>query len=543
MSKSVAVIGGGLSGLTTIKQLKDEGHQVTCFEGSDDFGGVFRGFGSCYNGLKLTVSNYFMAYSDFVPTEQRYRFWNQKEYRSYLGDYGKRFGLLKDIRLNHRVVSVERKDSRWLVTTQCEGEEKVQSFDAVAICSGMFVHKKIPQVDGLESFAGEVIHTQDFQSAEKFAGKRVLCVGLGESSSDVTSEISEVADECFLSLRRYPAVAPRYVPFQKDTFFTIDSSWNTVRNFNNVPKTFHKRLTGRIFEQYKKSRNLDTRLRGEWLLKAGPTGDQVINKNERVFANIVDGKVKPNLSGIERFSKTSVLYKDGETSEIDAVVFCTGYETKFPFMTGRETTKLRRLYLQMFDPDIGDSLAYIGFARPQQGGIPAIAEMQARYFSQVLSGNRANPSVSTQRLVAEKHMRHWQQEYPITPNAEGLVNYVHYMDLLADQVGCLPRRPSYLSDFILRIKLDYNPIFSAQYRLNGPHSAPEETRQFLKSFPNIFSPFWIAYLMLARFWLGLVRNRKRVELLRLQSPSVSKSAAARRDKELFQPPIAQGVEG
>ncbi len=467
----------------------DEGHDVTCFEGSSDFGGVFRGFGSCYDGLKLTVSNYFMAYSDFVPTKQRYRFWNQKEYRTYLGDYAEHFGLLGSIQLNHRVVSVVRKDSRWLVTTECDSIEKTQSFDAVAVCSGMFVHKKIPEVKGLSTFTGEVLHTQDFQNAQQFAGKKVLCVGLGESSSDVTSEISEVADECYLSLRRYPAVAPRYVPFQKDTFFTIDSSWNTVRNFNNIPKTFHKRLTGRIFEQYKKSRNPDTRLRGEWLHNAGPTGDQVINKNERVFANIVDGKVKPNVSGIERFSTNSVVYNDGSKNEIDTVVFCTGYQTKFPFMIGRETTKLRGLYLQMFDPDVGDSLAYIGFARPQQGGIPAIAEMQARYFAQILSGNAELPSTSLQREVAEKHETHWRREYPITPDAEGLVNYVHYMDLLAGQIGCLPKRPSYISDFILRIKLDYNPIFSAQYRLNGPHSAPEETKIFLNPFQTSFQSF------------------------------------------------------
>jgi len=542
MSKNIAVIGGGLSGLTTIKQLKDEGHRVTCFEGSDDFGGVFRGMGSCYEGLKLTVSNYFMAYSDFVPTNQRYRFWNQKEYRQYLGDYAKNFDLDKHVRLKHRVLAVVRKDSKWAVTTECDGVEKTDHFDGVAVCSGMFVHKKVPEIEGLKSFRGEVIHSQDFQNAARFADKRVLCVGLGESSSDVTSEISEVARECFLSLRRYPAVAPRYVPFQKDTYFTIDSSWNTVRNFNNVPKTFHKRLTGKIFEQYKKSRNPDTRLRGTWLRKAGPTGDQVINKNERVFANIVDGKVTPNMSGIERFTKNGVVYKDGEKIEVDAVVFCTGYETRFPFMTGHETTKLRGLYLQMFDTKIGDSLAYIGFARPQQGGIPAIAEMQARYFAQLLSKNCELPSAETQLSIAERHEEHWQREYPITPKAEGLVNYVHYMDLLASQVGCLPKRPSYLSDFILRIKLDYNPIFSAQYRLNGPHASPEETKSFLKSFPNIFSAFWIAYLMFARFWLGMLRNRKRVVLLSMREADLRKATRKKRQDQVFAP-VGRTVEG
>jgi len=38
--KNVCVVGAGPSGLTTIKQLLDEGHQVTCFEKQDDIGGI-----------------------------------------------------------------------------------------------------------------------------------------------------------------------------------------------------------------------------------------------------------------------------------------------------------------------------------------------------------------------------------------------------------------------------------------------------------------------------------------------------------------------
>ena len=40
-NKKVAVVGAGLSGITTIKQLMDEGHEVMCYEKSEGFGGVF----------------------------------------------------------------------------------------------------------------------------------------------------------------------------------------------------------------------------------------------------------------------------------------------------------------------------------------------------------------------------------------------------------------------------------------------------------------------------------------------------------------------
>ena len=75
MRKHIAVIGAGLSGITTIKQLVDEGHVVRCFEKSDNLGGVFSN-GQIYDDLHLTISNYFMAYSDFIPENERLKFWS-----------------------------------------------------------------------------------------------------------------------------------------------------------------------------------------------------------------------------------------------------------------------------------------------------------------------------------------------------------------------------------------------------------------------------------------------------------------------------------
>ena len=38
----VCVMGAGPSGLTTIKQLLDEGHDVQCFEKGSDLGGIWQ---------------------------------------------------------------------------------------------------------------------------------------------------------------------------------------------------------------------------------------------------------------------------------------------------------------------------------------------------------------------------------------------------------------------------------------------------------------------------------------------------------------------
>ncbi len=494
--RRVGVIGGGLSGIATIKQLREEGHQVTCFEKGSEIGGVFSNDGA-YDSTLLTISNYFMAYSDFSPKGERLKFWTRREYNQYLHRYIDHFGLGDSIQLDSTVERIERRGKDWCVRVVSKGEAVEHLFDAVAVCSGMFQFPKIPDLPGLKDFEGRVVHSKDYKNALPFEGRRVLCVGLGESSADMTSEISEVAESCYLSLRRYPVVAPRYIPFQRDQYYTIDASWITSRIINYLPTWAHISLVSGYFRDYLKSVNPDVRYRGQWDLKAGPSPHQVITKNERVYTHIVDGQVKPNVSGIHHIGPDFVEFGDGEKAKIDTILFCTGFETRFPFLP-LNFSSTRELYKQMFHPDADQSLAFIGFVRPQQGGIPAIAELQARYFTQLCSGEKQIPDPETRRAIAEHEKEYWEHEYYITPHVSSLVNYCTYMDSMADLVGCKPEIPPFFSDPELHLKLWFGPQFSAQYRLNGPHANRKEAEAFVRAFPLVFPKTKIAYLLLLR---------------------------------------------
>ncbi|MDD9967044.1 MAG: NAD(P)-binding domain-containing protein [Myxococcales bacterium] len=481
-TKHVVVVGAGLSGLTAIKQLRDEGHRVTCLEKSDDLGGVFAD-GSTYDSVLLTVSNYFMAFSDFLPSDERLKFWTRKEYYAYLRRYVHHYRLDECIQFGTEVESIRRAEDGWRVVGRQDGDPCETVCDAVAICSGMFQQPYIPPTRGLEEFEGTVIHARDYRNAKPFTGQRVLCVGLGESSADITSEISMVAKDCLLSLRRYPAVAPRYAPFQSDPYFTIDSSIVTSRIVNYLPSQAHAGLVQKSIGRYRRSKNPDVRCRGDWDRKAGPPPRQVITKNERVFRHIVDRQVRPNFSGIDRLSAHHVHYRDGSREAIDSIVFCTGFRPTFPFLEVG-LRDLRDLYRQMYHVELGPTVAFIGFARPQQGGVPAIAEMQARHFAAVCSERCGLPSREQQVERARRDRIHWEREYYITPDVTSLVNYCHYMDALAEIVGCMPdtRRP--WLDPKLYLKLWFGPQFSAQYRLRGPHATPARARRFLCGFPT-----------------------------------------------------------
>src|SRR5262249_3819531 len=67
-ARRIAVIGAGPSGLATIKELLDEGHDPVCFERAAGIGGVFRfgeADGRVWESCRLTSSPLLTSFSDF----------------------------------------------------------------------------------------------------------------------------------------------------------------------------------------------------------------------------------------------------------------------------------------------------------------------------------------------------------------------------------------------------------------------------------------------------------------------------------------------
>jgi cation diffusion facilitator CzcD-associated flavoprotein CzcO len=56
-------------------------------------------------------------------------------------------------------------------------------------------------VKGRERFAGEMLHSSEYKSGERFKGKRVLVVGCGNSGMEVCLDLCEHGANPFISVR------------------------------------------------------------------------------------------------------------------------------------------------------------------------------------------------------------------------------------------------------------------------------------------------------------------------------------------------------
>lgn len=521
----VCVVGAGPCGLTTIKQLLDEGHDVVCFDKNPDVGGIWlRHDGDddrmkAYDDLYLTVSMKLMAYSDF-PFQGERRFYSRAEYFDYLKTYADRFGLRARIRFGSEVTNVQRVSDRWVVSVRRDGIDSKEPFDAVAVCSGPF---KTPNrtVAGLENFTGEIVHSSEYRNSDRFRGKRVLIVGLAESGADIVRQIGDVASACTLAIRSYSYLLPRVsdrtrttdhgtvrahhhemyrrastYPLELQTFWGRSPLAKALFLVMSVVYGFatsalaafggRRRTDGATINPMGESiepakLDVNTLENGEnwklietWNRRSHPEGSwsprRIFCKNVSFIPSIAAGRVTLNDAGIESSAGNKVAFRDSTEGEFDTIVLCTGFEHDFNIGDLQvEDGNVRTLYKHFLHPEHQGTVAFIGFVRPFSGGIPICAEMQARYFARVCSGTQELPANLDDVIEREKDWEeHWTALSP--RQTESIPSQVMYLDSLAREIGCLVPMSMMLLNPKLFIQLWFGSFNQSGYRIVGPHN-------------------------------------------------------------------------
>ncbi|MET1256665.1 flavin-containing monooxygenase [Aliikangiella maris] len=537
----VCVIGAGPSGLTTIKQLIDENHEVTCFEKNEDIGGIWyrtpddKDQMKAYDNLMLTISMKMMAFSDFMHKGER-TFTDHKGYLKYLQNYCEHYQLKQHIQFNSMVEEIiHQADGSWsIVVRDSNAHIKTYNFEALAVCSGPFKkpNREIPEI---KNFSGNVIHSSEYRNNRNFVGKKVLVIGLAESSADILREISNVSESCTVSIRSHTFLLPRLIyghyatdslttrshhhemwirstgfkyqlkSFSQDNWFLkklfisvvnlygllsiplkligklfgIDHSKKTLSSINDMGQPAYPSKVDMYTENTKEVRDFIDRWNKTSHKGAGNWSQKIIFcKNVSFVPNIINGKIKVQETGIDYIDGNTVHFKDTTMQAFDTIVLCTGFLKDFSIFKNIEIkdNNVRNLYKHAFHPDCNGRLAMIGFLRPISGGIPICAEMQARYFAQLCSNNINLPDNLMERIEKEKQWEeHWMSLSP--RHTESMPSQIMFLDAIAKEIGCHIPMWKLLLHPKLFVKMWFYSFNQACYRIEGPHSMREESMQ------------------------------------------------------------------
>lgn len=347
---------------------------------------------------------------------------------------------------------------------------------------------------GLDKFregGGIVVHSADYVNPKPFVDKKVLVIGGGDSGADIVKHIGDICSKghCYMSLRRGAHVAPRY--FHKDDLPIDYAMFRFAYYLPHLLRTnILRRAFFKVLDKVVEDDNCETTKQMIRLhhLNGMSASTYFTTKSEEMCKAFAAGTahLKPE---VEEFTATGCTFKtpvpntagvDCSPVDLDAVVLCTGFTTKFPMLPAefQEHEHLDR-YRLVFHPDIEDC-AFIGFVRPTGfGAIPPCAEMQARWTAQVVSGNVDLPPKDVMKsraaVIKKKYL-----EVRLVKN-QMLVFFPYYLAEIAYEYGVNPQGLKLFMTHGPKLwwRIMFGPYTSHQYRLFGPHAKPELAKEMI----------------------------------------------------------------
>jgi cation diffusion facilitator CzcD-associated flavoprotein CzcO len=202
----VAIVGGGLSGIGAAIMLRRAGiGDVVVLERADEVGGTWRD--NTYPGCACDVPSALYSFS-FAPNPAWGRFYaRQPEIQAYARSLARRFGVRERVVTGADVLAAEWDEDagRWRIRTS-RGDWSAQ---ALISATGPWSEPVLPQVPGLEGFAGEVFHSSRWNHDHDLTGRRVAVIGTGASAVQFVPRIQPQVERLTVFQRTAQWVLPK----------------------------------------------------------------------------------------------------------------------------------------------------------------------------------------------------------------------------------------------------------------------------------------------------------------------------------------------
>ncbi len=201
----VAVVGAGLTGICAGIKLGEAGIDFAMIERGDDIGGTWR---DCtYPGIAVDVPSAHYSLS-FEPNPDWSRTYAPgRELKAYADRLVDKYALRPRIRLNTNVERAvwDEQHHVWELHT----ERGVIRARFILSCSGALTDPRVPDIDGIEEFAGKILHTARWDQGHDLTGERVALIGTGASAVQVLPAIAPIVEQISVFQRTPIWIFPR----------------------------------------------------------------------------------------------------------------------------------------------------------------------------------------------------------------------------------------------------------------------------------------------------------------------------------------------
>jgi cation diffusion facilitator CzcD-associated flavoprotein CzcO len=328
------VVGAGFSGIgMAIRLLADGERDFVLLERAGELGGTWRD--NTYPGCRCDVPSHLYSFS-FAPNPRwSNTFSPQPEILDYLRDVAHQYGVVPHVRFDTELLAAEWDEdaARWRLETS-QGD---MSADVLVLGQGPLSEPRLPDLPGLDSFAGTTFHSARWNHDHDLTGERVAVIGTGASAIQFVPQIQPRVERLHVFQRTAPWVVPRgnrdLSPLERRLYRRLPMAQLAMRagiywTREALVLGLRHRAAGRLLERIARKHlerqvsdpDLRERLRPSYALgckRILPADDwypAITKPNAEVVTELIR-EVRPN----------SIVTADGAEREVDTIIFGTGF--------------------------------------------------------------------------------------------------------------------------------------------------------------------------------------------------------------------------
>ncbi|EUA64323.1 pyridine nucleotide-disulfide oxidoreductase family protein [Mycobacteroides abscessus 1948] len=359
----VVIIGAGFGGIGAGVELTKRGvHDFVILEKWGAAGGTWHA--NKYPGVAVDIPTFIYSFSYDQKTTWSKFFTPGDELEQYANELVDKHELRGKIRFNTRVVRQDFDESQNIWVLTLEGGGVVTGRHVIAATGGL-EQPKLPEIDGIDSYKGVLMHTALWDKDIELAGKRVAVIGTGATSLQMVPEIAPQVGHLTVFQRTPIYVGPkpdwRYNGFWR-ALFGFPGVAKAIRHAINLSTAYIPDAVFKLDSKYAESVSmaLANRIRA-WMRTQ--VDDPVTR--EKLLPYYGFGCKRPSFSNtylktfnrpnvalvtepIQRITEKGLLTADGVEHEVDVLICATGFAIwdhmpAFP-TTGRGGKDLKQFF-------------------------------------------------------------------------------------------------------------------------------------------------------------------------------------------------------
>ncbi|CAM3279709.1 NAD(P)/FAD-dependent oxidoreductase [Nocardioides dubius] len=342
------IVGAGFGGMGAAIALKRLGlDDLVILDRESDLGGTWHV--NRYPGLAVDIPSATYSYS-FEPNP----YWSRlfapgAELKRYARHVAEKYDLARHMRFDAVVdgATWQPEASTWLVRLAGGGSVEARY---LLTATGFLSQPRMPDITGIDSFAGHVVHTTDWDDSYDFAGKRAAIIGTGATAVQLIPELAQQVSELTVYQRTPIWVSPKVdfgvpevvqqlfasVPLSQRAARLVGTSVLEAMMVSGVLHYRRAKVINQLAERWCRA-HLNRQV-PDPALRRKLTPDYSFGCKRPTFSNdyfptFNREHVHLETTSISHLDATGLVTSDGRRTDVDVLVLATGFnlwDVNFP---------------------------------------------------------------------------------------------------------------------------------------------------------------------------------------------------------------------